>query len=91
MEQKLAGQSSGISKMDAAADAVNRTIQAIAMRCSQGEEVRDYFHIAVIGYKTDSLGNPISQLTTIGDKPNRKLSTITSNYTIPISPFSHQT
>ena len=58
MEQKLAGQGSGISKMDAAADAVNRTIQAIAMRCSQGEEVRDYFHIAVIGYKTDSLGNP---------------------------------
>ena len=59
MEQKLAGQVGGISKMNAAADAVNRTIQAIAMRCSQGEEVRDYFHIGVIGYKTDENGNPI--------------------------------
>ena len=69
MEQKLAGQGSGISKMDAAADAVNQTIQAIAMRCSQGEEVRDYFHIAVIGYKTDSLGNPISQLGSVDISP----------------------
>ena len=59
MEQKLAGQADGISKKNAAADAVNRTIQAIAMRCSQGEEVRDYFHIGAIGYKTDGNGNPI--------------------------------
>ena len=59
METKLAGQADGFKKMNAAADAVNRTIQAIAMRCSQGEEVRDYFHIGVIGYKTDSDGNPV--------------------------------
>ena len=38
MEQKLAGQADGISKMNAAADAVNRTIQAIAMRCSQARK-----------------------------------------------------
>ena len=56
MEQKLAGQADGISKMNA--DAVNRTIQAVAMRCSQGDEVRDYFHIGVIGYNTDNKGAP---------------------------------
>ena len=44
MEQKLAGKANGINKMNAAADAVNLTIQAVAMRCSQGNEVRDYFH-----------------------------------------------
>ena len=59
MHQKLAGEPGGISKMNAAADAVNRTIQAIAMRCSQGDEVRDYFHVAVIGYNTDNQGNPL--------------------------------
>ena len=58
MEQKLAGQADGINKMNAAADAVNRTIQAVAMRCSQGDEVRDYFHIGVIGYNTDNKGAP---------------------------------
>ena len=31
MEQKLAGQADGINKMNAAADAVNRTIQAVAI------------------------------------------------------------
>ena len=59
MEQKLAGQADGINKMNAAADALNRTIQAVAMRCSQGDEVRDYFHIGVIGYNTDNKGAPI--------------------------------
>ncbi|MCY4560258.1 MAG: VWA domain-containing protein [Chloroflexi bacterium] len=66
MQYQLAGQADGDSKMKAAADAVNRTIQAIAMRCSQGEEVRDYFHIGVIGYKTDSTGNPILQAALSG-------------------------
>ena len=45
MDQKLAGQAGGINKMNAAGDQVNRTIQAVAMQCSQGDEVRDYFHI----------------------------------------------
>ena len=58
MKHKLAGQADGISKMNAAVDAVNRTIQAVAMRCSQGDEVRDYFHIGVIGYNTDNEGTP---------------------------------
>ena len=49
MSRPLAGQS-GQSKMDAAADAVNRVIDNITQRCSQGMDVREYFNIGVIGY-----------------------------------------
>ena len=49
MSRPLAGQS-GQSKMDAAADAVNRVIDNIAQRCSDGMEVREYFNIGIIGY-----------------------------------------
>ncbi len=49
MAQPLAGQE-GQSKMVAAADAVNRVVDSIAQRCSLGMEVRDYFHIGILGY-----------------------------------------
>ena len=49
MAQSLAGQRDQ-SKMAAAADAVNRVVDNIAQRCSQGMEVRDYFHIGILGY-----------------------------------------
>ena len=58
MTGDLAGQP-GQRKMDAAADAINRTIDTLSQRCSQGMEVRDYFHIGVIGYNTDRGSNPI--------------------------------
>ena len=45
-------------KMDAAADAVNRILDAISQRCSQGMDVRDYFHVGVITYTTDDKGDP---------------------------------
>ena len=46
-----------LQKMDGAADAVNRILDAISQRCSQGMDVRDYFHVGIIMYTTDS-GNP---------------------------------
>ncbi len=49
MSRPLAGQTEQ-TKMDAAADAVNRVIDNIAQRCSDGMEVRDYFNIGIIGY-----------------------------------------
>ena len=57
MSGALGGQP-GLQKMDGAADAINRILDAISQRCSQGMEVRDYFHIGVITYTTDSGGNP---------------------------------
>ena len=57
MQQALAGQP-GQRKMDQAADAINRILDTVAQRCSQGLDIRDYFHIGIIGYNTDSNGNP---------------------------------
>ena len=49
MSNPLAGQREQ-PKMNAATDAVNRTIDNIAQRCSQGMDIRDYFDIGVLGY-----------------------------------------
>ncbi len=45
------------TKMDGAANALNRVLDAISQRCSQGMDVRDYFHVGIITYTTDSAGN----------------------------------
>ena len=49
MSGALAGQP-GLRKMDGAADAVNRILDAISQRCSQGMEIRDYFDIGILRY-----------------------------------------
>ena len=46
-----AGESSQ-KKATALADIVNRLLANIAIRCSKGEGVRDYFHLGVLGYGT---------------------------------------
>ena len=56
MTQALAGKP-GQRKMDQAADAINRILDTLVQRCSQGIDILDYFHIGVIGYYTDQRGN----------------------------------
>ncbi len=58
MTGALAGQP-GQHKMNQAADAINRILDTLAQRCSQGMDIRDYFHVGVMGYNTDRNGNPI--------------------------------
>ena len=58
MTGALAGQPAQC-KMDQAADAINRILDAVSQRCSQGMDVRDYFHVGVLGYHTDERGAPI--------------------------------
>lgn len=58
MTQAMAGQP-GQRKMDQAADALNRVLDTVAQRCSQGMDIRDYFHIGIIGYNTNGNGGPI--------------------------------
>ena len=55
MTQALAG-TPGQRKMDQAAAAINRILDTMVQRCSQGMDVLDYFHIGVIGYFTDPRG-----------------------------------
>ena len=49
MSDALAGQPDQ-RKMDGAADAVNKILDAISQRCSQGMDIRDYFDIGILGY-----------------------------------------
>jgi hypothetical protein len=66
-------------KSEGVADAVNRLIQNLVLKCAKADGVRDYFHVGVVGYGTgvkSCLGGslpddclvPISQLA---DNPKR--------------------
>src|SRR5437667_1941737 len=37
-------------KADGVADAINKLLQTLVIRCAKEEGVRDYFHVGVIGY-----------------------------------------
>ncbi len=70
MDQLLSGQP-GQRKMDQAADAINRILDTVAQRCSQGLEVRDYFDIGILGYNTDGTGEPIVTSALSGTSPDQ--------------------
>ena len=57
MAGALGGQP-GLRKSQGAADALNRILDAVSQRCSQGMEVRDYFDAGIITYTTDDAGEP---------------------------------
>lgn len=69
----------GRSKADAVADAVNRLLQDLAIKCAKSEGIRDYYHVAVIGYGesvgpafTGPLaGRELVPISEIGNSPAR--------------------
>lgn len=52
--------SSGKSKAEFVADALNRTLADLAVRCRKSEGVRDYFEVGVIGYGGTGVTNGFS-------------------------------
>jgi hypothetical protein len=44
------GAESGKRKADGVADAINRLLQNLVIKCAKAEGVRDYYHVGVIGY-----------------------------------------
>jgi hypothetical protein len=40
----------GKKKADGVADAINKLLQNLVIRCAKEEGVRDYFHVGVLGY-----------------------------------------
>ncbi|WP_344621285.1 vWA domain-containing protein [Actinosynnema pretiosum] len=67
-------------KADVVADALNRLLTELSVKCAKEEGVRDYFHIAVIGYGHTSVGSaftgPLSgrdlvPLSQVADRPAR--------------------
>ena len=43
----------GQRKGDVAADAVNRIVDTLSQRCSSGMDVRDYFHVGILGFSSE--------------------------------------
>src|SRR5450755_4489879 len=41
------------SKAQGVADAINRLLQNLVLKCAKSDGIRDYFHIGVIGYGAD--------------------------------------
>jgi len=76
MEDPFGGDTSG-SKAEAVADAINRLLQNLVLRCAKAEGIRDYFHVGVIGYGVkvgpafggDLSGEDLVPISTIGDQP----------------------
>lgn len=52
--------SSGKTKAEFVADALNRTLMNLITRCSKSEGVRDYFEVGVIGYGSSGVSNGFS-------------------------------
>ncbi len=52
MQKPFGGQSTK-RKADGVADAVNRLLQNLVLKCTKADGVRDFFHVAMIGYGGD--------------------------------------
>jgi hypothetical protein len=50
MSDPFSGGAEGKKKADGVADAINRLLQNLVIKCAKSEGVRDYYHLGVIGY-----------------------------------------
>src|SRR5207248_10088428 len=51
MKKPFSGQAEK-TKAQGVADAINRLLQNLVLKCTKSEGIRDYFHVGVIGYGT---------------------------------------
>jgi hypothetical protein len=49
MQEPFGGQA-GKSKADGVADALNRLLQNLVLKCAKSEGIRDYFYVGIVGY-----------------------------------------
>jgi len=80
MEEPLANSSK--RKCDELAKVINAWLQNLIIGCSR-PEVRDYFDIGVLGYRTDEHNNPIIESAFEGDLAGRTLVPISEIYAHP--------
>lgn len=79
MEDPFGGGESKRKKSDLVADAINRLLQNLVIKCAKEEGIRDYFHVGVIGYGDKvgpALSGPLSgrelaPISDIGNMPAR--------------------
>jgi hypothetical protein len=76
MEDPFAGGETSRKKADLVADAINRLLQNLVIKCAKEEGIRDYFYVGVIGYG-DKVGPALSgalagkELVSIGEIGNQ--------------------
>jgi hypothetical protein len=66
-------------KADVLADVVNRTLHDLVLRCTKQEEIRNYFHVAMIGYGNavgsafagNLAGRGLVPISEVGEQPAR--------------------
>ncbi len=66
-------------KADGVADAINRLLQNLVIKCAKAEGVRDYYHVGVIGYGRDVRpafsgalsGKDLVPISQVAEKPAR--------------------
>lgn len=66
-------------KSDGVADAINRMLQNLVIKCAKEEGIRDFFHIGVIGYGAQVgpafagtlAGRPLVPISEVGNSPAR--------------------
>src|SRR4051794_39596865 len=69
----------GKKKSEGVADAINRLLQNLVLKCAKSTGVRDYFHVGVIGYGAEvkpvlvgtSLGRPLLPISVVANAPLR--------------------
>lgn len=73
------GEGGGRKKADGVADAINRLLQDLVIKCAKEEGIRDYYHVGVVGYGATVgpalsgalAGQTLVSISQIGDKPAR--------------------
>ena len=79
MEDPFAGGESSRRKADLLADAINRLLQNLVIKCAKEEGIRDYFHVGVLGYGEkvgpalggQLTGRELAPISDIGNLPAR--------------------
>jgi hypothetical protein len=75
------------TKADALATAVNSLLRNLVLQCQKGEDIRDYFHVALIGYGSkvgsifggDLRGHELVPISAVADYPLR----MATDYLLP--------
>lgn len=79
MEDPFGAGESNRSKADGVADAINRLLQNLVIKCAKSEGVRDYYDVGVIGYGQkvgpafggSLAGRDLAPISEIADNPER--------------------
>ncbi len=79
MDDPIGGGEGTRKKADGVADAINRLLQNLVIKCAKSEGVRDYFHVGVLGYGSTVgsafsgalAGQELAPISQIADHPAR--------------------